>query len=93
MFYLNIIDILLLSDKLNLTCFVLYKNKELFTITKMYIITNNILMLIITIAIAIIIIIIIIIIITIAAIIISITTVFVKSALRQTAISFNSCAT
>ena len=92
MFYLNIIDILLLSDKLNLTCFVLYKNKELFTITKMYIITNNILMLIITIAIAIIVIIIIIII-TIAAIIISITTVFVKSAWRQTAISFNSCAT
>ena len=47
LFYHNAIDMLLLTDKLNFKCYVLYETKELLTITNMYIIIINILMLII----------------------------------------------
>ena len=48
----NIIDMLLLTDKLNLKCYVLYETKkELLTTTKMYIAIINILIFIISIAI------------------------------------------
>ena len=77
LFYHNAIDMLLLTHKLNLKCYVLYKAKELLTITKMYITIINILMFIISIATVIIVIIIIIII---TVITISFIIVFVKSA-------------
>ena len=77
LFYHNAIDMLLLTDKLNLKCYVLYENKDLLTITKMYITIINILVFIISIAIVIIIIIIIIII---TVITINIIIAFVKSA-------------
>ena len=77
LFYHNAIDMLLLTDKLNLKCYVLYKTKELLTITEMYITIINILMFIISIAIVIIVITIIIII---TVITISFIIVFVKSA-------------
>ena len=70
MFYHNAIDKLLLTDKLNLKCYVLYETKELLTITKMYITIINTLTLIISIAIVIAIIVIIIIIIIIIIIVI-----------------------
>ena len=54
-FYNNAIDMLLLTDKLNLKCYVLYQTKELLTITKMLITIINILMSTISIAIVIII--------------------------------------
>ena len=81
--YHSAIGMLLLTDKLNLKCYVLYETKELLTITKMFI--PIILIFIISIvAVTIIIIIItnitIIIIITIAVITISIIIVLVKSA-------------
>ena len=79
LFYHDVIDMLLLTDKLNLKCYVLYETKKLLTITKIYITIINIYMFIISIAIVIIIIIIIIII-TITVITISITIVFVKFA-------------
>ena len=77
LFYHNAIDMLLLTDKPNLKCYVLYETKELLTITKMYITIINILVFIISIAIVIIIIIIII---TITVITINIIIAFVKSA-------------
>ena len=77
--YHNPIDMLLLTAKLNLKCYVLYETKELLTITNMYITMINILMFTISVAIVIIIIIIIIII-TITVITISIIIIFVKSA-------------
>ena len=69
----NAIDMLLLTDKLNLKCYVLCGIKELLIMTKVYITIINILMFIISIKIVIIIII------TIAVITISIINVFVKS--------------
>ena len=79
--YHNVIDMLLLTDKLKLKCYVLYETKELLTITKMHITIINILTFIISIAITIIIIIMIIF--TITVITISIIIVFVKSAWRN----------
>ena len=81
-----------ITDKLNLTCYVFHETKELLIITKMYIISINILMLITRIVIVIIIIIIIIII-TVTVITVSIITVFVKSAWWIFWISCSSCAT
>ena len=52
------IDMTLLTDKLNLKCYVLYETKELLTITKIYITIINILVFIVSIVIVIIIIII-----------------------------------
>ena len=78
MYYRNAIDLSLLTDKLNLKCYVLYETKELLTIAKIYITIINILIFIFSIVIVIIIIIIIII--TINVITISIITVFVKLA-------------
>ena len=78
LYYRNAIDMSLLTDKLNLKCYVLYQTKELLTIAKIYITIINILIFIVSIVIVIIIIIIIII--TINVISISIITVFVKSA-------------
>ena len=75
LYYRNAIDMSLLTDKLNLKCYVLYY--ELLTITKNYITIINILIFIVSIVIVIFIIIIII---TINVINISIITVFVKSA-------------
>ena len=72
-------DILSLTDKLNLKCYVLYETKEILTITKTYITIINSLIFIFSIAIVTIIIIIIIIIITITAITISIIILFIKS--------------
>ena len=78
LYYRNAIDMSLLTDKLNLKCYVLYETKELLTITKIYItIINNILIFVVSIVSVVIIIIIIII--TINVITISIITVFVKS--------------
>ena len=74
------LEMLLLTDKLNLKCYVLHETKELLIITKMYIIIINTLMLITSITIVIVIIIIIII--TITVVTISFITVFVKSAWR-----------
>ena len=74
LYYRNAIDMSLLTDKLNLKCYVLYETKEL--LTEIYITIINILIFIVSIVIFIIIIIII----TINAINISIITVFVKSA-------------
>ena len=62
LFYHIAFDMLMLTDKLNLKCYVLYQTKELLTITKMLIAIINILMSIIGIAIFIIVIIIVIII-------------------------------
>ena len=78
LYYRNAIDMLLLTNKLNFKCYVLYETKELLTITKMYITIINILIFIVSIAIVIIIIIIIIII-TITVIDISIIITFAKS--------------
>ena len=78
LFYLNAIDMLLLTHRLNLKCYGLYETKELLSITKMYITIINIFMFIISIAIVIIIIIIIII--TINVITMSIVIPFVKFA-------------
>ena len=72
-------DILSLTDKLNLKCYVLYETKEILTITKTYITIINSLIFIFSIAIVTIIIIIIIIIITITAMTISIIILFIKS--------------
>ena len=81
MFYHNAIDMLLLTDKLNLyCCYVLFESKVLLNNTKLNITTINILIFIISIAFDIIIIFIIIIISTITVISISIIIVFVKSA-------------
>ena len=77
MYYRNAIDMSLLTDKLNLKCYVLYETKEL--LTEIYITIINILIFIASIVIGIFIIIIIIII-TINVISISIITVFVKLA-------------
>ena len=81
LYYRNAIDMLLLTVKLNLKCYVLYETKELLilTTTKIYNTIINILIFIVNIVIVIIIISIIIIV-TINVIIISVTTVFVKSA-------------
>ena len=68
---------LLLTDKLNLKCYILYETKELLTITKLYITFINILMFIISTVFVNIIIIIIITVITISIII-----EFVKSVWR-----------
>ena len=76
LYYRNAIDMSLLTDKLNLKCYVLYETEEL--LTEIYITIINILIFIVSIAIVIFIIIIIII--TINVINISIITVFVKSA-------------
>ena len=75
MYYRNAIDLSLLTDKLNLKCYVLYETKEL--LTEIYITIINMLIFIVSIAIVIFIIIIII---TINVVNISIITVFVKSA-------------
>ena len=76
-------DILSLTEKLNLKCYVLYETKEILTITKTYITIINSLIFIFSIAIVtIIIIIIIIIIITITVITISIIILFIKSTWR-----------
>ena len=48
MFYHNAIDMLLLTDKLNLKYYVLYETKELLAIAKMYITIINILMFIVS---------------------------------------------
>ena len=84
LFYHNVIDVLLLTNKLNHKCFVLYETmetKKLSTITKMYFTIRNILMFIISVTVVIIIIIIIIIIvININVITISIFIVIVKLA-------------
>ena len=77
LYYRNAIDMSLLTDKLNLKCYVLYETEEL--LTEIYITIINILIFIVSIAIVIFIIIIIIII-TINVINISNITVFVKSA-------------
>ena len=69
----------ILTNKLNRKCYVLYEAKELLTIPKMYITIVNVRMFIIRIDIVIIIIIIVIIIITITATTINIIIVFVKS--------------
>ena len=79
LYYRNAIDMSLLTDKLNLKCYVVYETKELLTITKIYITIISILIFIVSIIIVIIIIIIIVTI-TINVITISIITVFVKSA-------------
>ena len=50
MFYHNTIDMLLLTEKLNLKCYILYETKELLTITKLYITFINTFMFIISIA-------------------------------------------
>ena len=76
MYYRHALDMSLLTDKLNLQCYVLYETEELLTIAKIYITIINILIFIVSIVIAIIIIIISII--TITVITISIITVFVK---------------
>ena len=76
LYYRNAIDMSLLTDKLNLKCYVLYETKEL--LTEIYITIINILMFIVSIVIVIFIIVIIII--TINVINIGIITVFVKSA-------------
>ena len=75
---------LLLINKLNLQCYVLYETKELLTTTKMDITIINILMFITSIVIVIIIIITIIIIIIITIVVITISTiiVFIKPAWR-----------
>ena len=80
LYYRSAIGMLLLTNKLNLKCYVLYETKELLilTTTKIYITIINILIFIVSIVIVIFIIIIIII--TINVINISIITVFVKSA-------------
>ena len=78
LYYRNAIDMSLLTDKLNLKCYVVYETKELLTITKIYITIISILIFIVSIIIVIIIIIIVTI--TINVITISIITVFVKSA-------------
>ena len=77
MYYRNSIDMSLLTDKLNLKCYVLYGAKELLAITKIHITINNIVIFIVSIVIVITIIIIII---TIDVTTISIITVFVKLA-------------
>ena len=74
MYYRNAIDMSLLTDKLNLKCYVLYETKEL--LTEIYITIINILIFIVSIVIVIFIIIIII---TINVLNISIITAFVKS--------------
>ena len=74
MYHRNAIDMSLLTDELNLKCYVLYETKEL--LTEIYITIINILIFIVSIVIVIFIIIIII---TINVINISIITVFVKS--------------
>ena len=81
LYYRNAIGMLLLTNKLNLKCYVLYETKELLilTTTKIYNTIINILIFIVNIVIVIIIISIIIIV-TINVTIISVTTVFVKSA-------------
>ena len=76
LYHRNAIDMSLLTDELNLKCYVLYETKEL--LTEIYITIINILIFIVSIVIVIFIIIIIII--TINVINISIITVFVKSA-------------
>ena len=78
LYYRNAIDMSLLTDKLNLKCYVVYETKELLTITKIYITIISILIFIVSIIIVVIIIIIVTI--TINVITISIITVFVKSA-------------
>ena len=82
MYYRNAIDLSLLTNKLNLKCYVLYETKELLTITKIYITAIiNILTFMVSIVIVIIIIVTIIsIIITINLVTISTITVFGKSA-------------
>ena len=81
MFYHNAIDMLLLTEKLDLyCCYVLYEAKVLLNKTKMNITAINILIFIISIGVDIIIIFIIIIISTITVINISIIIAFVKSA-------------
>ena len=86
LYYHNAIGMLLLINKLNLQCYVLYETKELLTTTKMDITIINILMfitsIVIVIIIIILIIIIIIIIITIIVITISTIIVFIKPAWR-----------
>ena len=74
MYHRNAIDMSLLTDELNLKCYVLYETKEL--LTEIYITIINMLIFIVSIAIVIFIIIIII---TINVVNISIITVFVKS--------------
>ena len=74
LYYRNAIDMSLLTDKLNLKCYVLYETKEL--LTEIYITIINILIFIVSIVIVIFIIIIII---TINVLNISIITAFVKS--------------
>ena len=76
MYHGNPIDLSLLTDKLNLKCYVLYETKEF--LTEIY--TTIINILIVIVSIVIVIFIIIIIIITINVINISFITVFVKSA-------------
>ena len=76
LYYRNAIDMLLLPDKLNRKCYVLYETKELLTITKIYITIINILIFIFTIVIVIVIVFTII---TSSVVTISIITVFVKS--------------
>ena len=79
LYYHNTIEMLLLTNKLNLKCYALYATNELLTNTKMYFNVIDIFIFIISIAIVIIIIIIIIIIITIIVITIVISITFVKS--------------
>ena len=76
LYHRNAIDMSLLTDELNLRCYVLYETKEL--LIEIYITIINILMFIVSIVIAFFIIIIIII--TTNVVSISIITVFVKSA-------------
>ena len=76
LYYRNAIAMLLLTDKLNLKCYVLYETKELLTITKICITIINILIFIISIVIVIVIVFIIS---TSNVVTISIITVFVKS--------------
>ena len=90
-FHHNASDMLLLTDQLNLKCYLLYETKESLTITKMYFFIINILMLFTSIVIVIIIIIIIII--TSTVITMNIIAIFVKSVWRIFWIFCNSCVT
>ena len=78
LYYRNAIGMTLLTDKLNLNCYVLHETKALLTIAKVHI--TNIDILIFIVSIVIVIIIIIIIIITINVVTISIRTIFLESA-------------
>ena len=77
-YYRNATDMSLLTDKLNLNCYLMHETKELLTIIKIYITIINILIFVVTMVIVIIIIIIIIT--TIDVIIISIITIYIKLA-------------